>query len=71
MIPAIQRRVVILAHRRRGYEIEALVREHRAIGLLVEVCHPRRDSHGLIFRLRSTDVQDHDESRVEQQDQKG
>jgi RimK family alpha-L-glutamate ligase len=38
------KRVVILAHRRRGYEIESLVRELRALGFLVEVCHPRRFS---------------------------
>jgi RimK family alpha-L-glutamate ligase len=38
------RRIVILAHRYRGYEIESLVRELRALGFFVEVCHPRRFS---------------------------
>jgi gamma-F420-2:alpha-L-glutamate ligase len=36
------KRVVILAHRNRGYEIESLVRELRALGFLVEVCHPKK-----------------------------
>lgn len=37
-------RIVILAHRNRGYEIEALIREIRALGFEVEVCHPLRFS---------------------------
>ncbi|MGY0570675.1 ATP-grasp domain-containing protein [Bradyrhizobium sp. RDM12] len=38
------KRVVILAHRNRGYEIGNLVREIRALGIVVEVCHPLRFS---------------------------
>ena len=38
------KRVVILAHRERGYEIGHLVIELCALGLFVEVCHPRRFS---------------------------
>jgi ribosomal protein S6--L-glutamate ligase len=38
------KRVVILAHRSRGYEIGNLVFELRALGYAVEVCHPRRFS---------------------------
>lgn len=38
------KRVVILAHRNRGYEIGNLVREICALGIVVEVCHPLRFS---------------------------